>query len=128
MQFLCRNVLRYMLLCVIVLPEVTTSATSYDRGALTMINNFLCKETESIWEGISSRKLPFDMQQVARRKLRMLNNANTLQDLRIPPNNRLEALKGDRKDQHSIRINNRWRICFIWHKGMAHDVIIVDYH
>jgi proteic killer suppression protein len=68
------------------------------------------------------------MQAVARRKLRMLNNAATLDDLRIPPANRLEALKGDRKGQHSIRINDQWRVCFRWKDGDAHGVEIVDYH
>jgi len=68
------------------------------------------------------------MQAVARRKLRMLNSAATLDDLRIPPANRLEALKGDRKGQHSIRINDQWRVCFRWKDGDAHDVEIVDYH
>lgn len=75
-----------------------------------------------------SRRLPADMQAVARRKLRMLNNAATLEDLRIPPANRLEALKGDRKGQHSILINDQWRVCFRWKDGDAHDVQIVDYH
>lgn len=68
------------------------------------------------------------MQQVARRKLRMLNNAQSLMDLRVPPGNRLEALKGDRVGQHSIRINEQWRICFVWREGDVHDVEIVDYH
>jgi len=69
-----------------------------------------------------------DLQEVARRKLRMLNNAQTLLDLRIPPGNRLEALRGDREGQHSIRINDQWRICFRWEGNDAHDVEIVDYH
>jgi proteic killer suppression protein len=72
--------------------------------------------------------LPTDIQQVARRKLRMLNNAASLDDLRIPPANRLEALKGDRKGRYSIRINDQWRICFRWKASDAHDVEIVDYH
>jgi len=75
-----------------------------------------------------SRRLPADIQPVARRKLRMLNNAASLDDLRLPPANRLEVLKGDRKGQHSIRINDQWRICFRWIDGDAHDVEIVDYH
>jgi proteic killer suppression protein len=86
------------------------------------------KEAEKIWEGTRSRRLPGDIQSVARRKLRMLNNAVTLDDLRIPPANRLEALKGDRKGQHSIRINDQWRICFRWQAGDAHDVQIADCH
>jgi len=69
-----------------------------------------------------------DIQQAALRKLRMLNNARDLQDLELPPGNRLEKLKGDRKGQHSIRINNQWRVCFIWQHGDAHDVEITDYH
>lgn len=93
-----------------------------------MIRNFADKEAEKIWAGAPSRRLPSDIQAVARRKLRMLNNAATLDDLRIPPANRLEALKGDRKDQHSIRINDQWRICFRWNDGDAQDVEIVDYH
>ncbi len=93
-----------------------------------MIRNFADKEAEKIWAGIRSRRLPSDIQAVARRKLRMLNNAATLDDLRIPPANRLEALKGDRKGQHSIRINDQWRICFRWNDGDAQDVEIVDYH
>lgn len=93
-----------------------------------MIKDFKCKETELIWQGIVSRKLPRDIQQIARRKLRMLNNAKRIDDLRIPPNNRLEALKGTRKSQYSIRINRQWRICFVWLDGIADDVEIVDYH
>lgn len=93
-----------------------------------MIRNFADKEAEKIWGGTRSRKLPAGMQQVARRKLRMLNAASVLDDLRIPPANRLEALKGDRKGQHSIRINDQWRICFSWRAGDAHGVEIVDYH
>jgi toxin HigB-1 len=81
-----------------------------------------------IWSGEGSRRLPQDIQQVARRKLRMLNNAHALDDLRIPPANRLEAMRGDRKGQHSIRINDQWRICFVWKEGDAHAVEIVDYH
>lgn len=93
-----------------------------------MIRTFADKEAEKIWRGTQSRKLPTNIQQVARRKLRMLNNAATLDDLRVPPANRLEALKGGRKGQHSIRINNQWRICFQWNDGDALDVEIVDYH
>ena len=93
-----------------------------------MIRNFADREAEKIWGGTPSRRLPGDIQPVARRKLRMLNNALNLDDLRIPPANRLEALKGDRKGQHSIRINDQWRICFRWKDGDAYDVEIVDYH
>ena len=93
-----------------------------------MIKNFMARETQGIWEGRRSHRLPNNIQAVARRKLRMLNNAKTLDDLRIPPANRLETLKGKRKGQHSIRINDQWRICFIWSNGDANKVEIVDYH
>ena len=93
-----------------------------------MIRTFADKEAQRIWSGIASRRLPADIQAVARRKLRMLNNAATLNDLRVPPANRLEALKGDRKGQYSIRINEQWRICFRWNDGDAHDVEIADHH
>ena len=92
-----------------------------------MILGFRDRETESIWRGELSRKLPREIQQVARRKLRMLNNAKILQDLRVPPANRLEALKGERKGQWSIRVNDQWRICFVWNDGNASEVEIVDY-
>lgn len=93
-----------------------------------MIRSFVDKEAEKIWQGTPSRRLPGDIQGIARRKLRMLNNAVALDDLRIPPANRLEALKGDRKGQRSIRINDQWRVCFRWKGGDAFDVTIVDYH
>ncbi len=93
-----------------------------------MIKSFQGKETEKIWQGQRSRRLPQDIQQIARRKLRMLNNARSLEDLRIPPANRLERLRGDRAGQYSIRINEQWRVCFVWHRGDALDVEIVDYH
>jgi proteic killer suppression protein len=93
-----------------------------------MIKSFNSKETEKIWEGIRSTKLPNEIQEVARRKLRMLNNSVDLQDLRIPPSNRLEKLKGNFKDYHSIRINDQWRIIFKWIKGHSTNVEIVDYH
>jgi proteic killer suppression protein len=81
-----------------------------------------------MWRGAFSRKLPNDIQRTALRKLRMLNNAKLLRDLTVPPNNRLEALRGDRAGQHSIRINDQWRICFRWTDGGPSDVEIVDYH
>ena len=93
-----------------------------------MIRDFADREAEKIWQGTPSRRLPGDIQHVARRKLRMLNSATALDDLRVPPANRLEALKGSRKGQHSIRINDQWRICFRWKDGDAHAVEIVDYH
>jgi toxin HigB-1 len=93
-----------------------------------MIVGFISKETEKIWRGEVSRKLPREIQQVALRKLFMLDKAQTLNDLRIPPANRLEALKDDRKGQHSIRINDQWRICFVWTGNGPDAVEIVDYH
>ena len=93
-----------------------------------MIVGFACTETERIFRGERSRKLAHDMQNTARRKLEYLHRARTLRDLQMPPGNRLEALKGDRKGQHSIRINDQWRICFVWKDSNAHDVEIVDYH
>jgi len=93
-----------------------------------VIRSFKDKETERVWQGKRSRRLPHDMQASARRKLRMLNNAQSTEDLRIPPANRLEALKGKRRGQHSIRVNDQWRICFAWRAGDAYDVEIVDYH
>ena len=93
-----------------------------------MIKNFKDAETQKIYQRERSRKLPPDIQQVALRKLRMINNAFNLNDLRIPPANRLEKLSGDREGQHSIRINDQWRICFEWHGSDAFDVEITDYH
>jgi toxin HigB-1 len=93
-----------------------------------MIQSFKDKEAQRIFRRQRSRKLPHDIQQVAFRKLRMLNRAMTLNDLRVPPANRLEKLKGDRAGQYSIRINDQWRICFEWRDGDAYDVEIEDYH
>lgn len=93
-----------------------------------MIKSFADDQTELIWLGEFSRRLLQDIQAITRRKLRMLNNASILTDLRIRPANRLEAPRGKRKGQHSIRINDQWRICFIWSNGDALDVEIVDYH
>jgi proteic killer suppression protein len=93
-----------------------------------MIRSFGSPETERVFSLQRSRKLPSDIQQVALRKLRMLNNARTLQDLRSPPANRLEKLSGDRSGQYSIRINDQWRVCFEWRDGDAYEVEIVDYH
>jgi len=93
-----------------------------------MIRSFKCKETELIFSRQRSRKLPPEIQQVALRKLRMINRAMTLNDLRVPPANHLEKLKGDREYQYSIRINDRWRVCFEWLEGDAYNVEIVDYH
>jgi len=93
-----------------------------------MIVSFADRETETVWRVIRSRRFPPDLQDAALRKLRLLDAASRLDDLKVPPGNRLEALKGDRKGQHSIRINNQWRICFHWIEGGAEDVEIVDYH
>ena len=93
-----------------------------------MIRSFADRETERIWIGLPSRKLPVDIQQKALVKLAMMNRAQTLDDLRTPPGNRLEALKGDRRGAYSIRINGQWRICFHWRDGGAYNVEIVDYH
>ena len=93
-----------------------------------MIRGFRSEEAELVWQGIRSRKLPSDIQPVALRKLLMLHRARTLNDLRVPPANRLEPLKGKRAGQMSIRINRQWRICFRWHEGDGYDVEIVDYH
>jgi proteic killer suppression protein len=93
-----------------------------------MIVSFRDLETARIWEGVRSRRFPADIQSVALRKLRLVNNARRLDDLSVPPGNRLEARKGARRGQHSIRINDQWRICFRWKDGHAHEVEIVDYH
>lgn len=93
-----------------------------------MIVGFRDRETRSIWAGLRSRRPPADIQPPALRKLRLLNNARRIDDLRVPPGNRLEALRGDRAGQHSIRINDQWRICFIWKDNNAHQVEIADYH
>lgn len=93
-----------------------------------MIRSFADAETGMVWLGKRSRKLPPDIQATALRKLRLLNQARTLQDLRVPPGNRLELLRGGRAGQHSIRINDQWRICFVWQDGGSEHVEIVDYH
>ena len=93
-----------------------------------MIESFKDTETEKIWKGIRSKKLPSHIQQIARRKLRMINSAQNINDFRIPPANRLEKLKTDFKGMYSIRINEKWRVVFKWQTSHAHDVQIVDYH
>ena len=93
-----------------------------------MIESFASDETEKIFRGQVSKKFPKDIQRTARRKLVYLDDAEDLQDLLAPPGNRLEKLKGHRAGQHSIRINDQWRICFIWSSNKAKDVEIVDYH
>lgn len=93
-----------------------------------MIVSFGSKDTEKIWIGIVIKKPSREIQEIARRKLRMLHNSIDIQDLRIPPSNRLEKLSGNLKDFYSIRINNQWRIIFIWDNANASEVEIVDYH
>lgn len=107
---------------------VTLDVNIAPRYYLAMILSYGCKETEKVARGRFSRKLPTEIQRVAARKLKLLNDSVEQNDLRVPPANRLEALKGSRKGQHSIRINDQWRICFRWDKGNALDVEIVDYH
>lgn len=93
-----------------------------------MIKSFGDKETEKIWQGEYAKKLPANIQSIARRKLRMLNNAQDINDLRVPPGNRLEKLKGNLSDFHSIRINNQWRVIFKWRATNAYEVKVIDYH
>lgn len=93
-----------------------------------MILSFADRETARIWAGERSRRFPSALQDAALRKLRLLSAAGRLEDLRVPPGNRLEALKGDRRGQHAIRINDQWRVCFRWVDGGAENVEIVDYH
>ncbi len=93
-----------------------------------MILSFACKETETIWEGRRSRKLPEMIQERALRKLRQLDAARSLEELRVPPSNHLEVLRGDRKGSMSIRVNGQWRLCFEWNGTDALMVKIIDYH
>jgi proteic killer suppression protein len=93
-----------------------------------MIISFGSKDTEKIWEGEIIRRLPIEIQSIGRRKLRMLHNSQSILDLRIPPSNRLEKLSGNLSDFYSIRINNQWRIIFIWENNQAYQVQIIDYH
>lgn len=93
-----------------------------------MILTFACKETQKIYNGEYSKVLPQAIQRIAMRKLWMIDVANNLNDLRIPPANHLEKLTGDRKNQYSIRINSQWRICFQWEENNAYNLAIIDYH
>ena len=93
-----------------------------------MIQSFAEKDTERVWQRVRLRKFSSDLQRVANRKLVMLDAAETINDLRVPPGNRLEQLKGTRKGQHSIRVNDQWRICFNWTSAGPADVEITDYH
>ena len=93
-----------------------------------MIESFNDKDTRKIWDGFYSKKNPKDFQRIGLRKLVMIHRAKDVQDLRIPPGNRLEQLDGDRRGQYSIRMNDQFRICFRWNNGAANDVEIADYH
>lgn len=93
-----------------------------------MIKNFICKDTEKVFEMKAIRRFSADLQKRIRRKLVMLDAAVDLQDLRVPPANRLEKLRGDRQAQYSIRVNEQWRICFVWEAGHAYQVECIDYH
>ena len=95
---------------------------------MNMIRSFSDKDTEKVFQRIRIRKLSIDLQRITQRKLVMIDAAGTIKDLKIPPGNRLEKLLGRRKGQYSIRINDQWRICFIWRDGDAYNVQIVDYH
>ena len=92
-----------------------------------MIRSFACADTNELFNSVALRRFK-QIESVARRKLLQLDAADKLDDLRVPPGNRLEVLKGDRKKQHSMRVNDQWRICFVWREDGAHDVEIVDYH
>jgi toxin HigB-1 len=98
------------------------------RYYLEVIHSYKDGQTEGLFQGRRANRLPPDIQRSARRKLLLIDAATNLDSLRVPPGNRLEALKGDRKGQHSIRINDQWRICFVWRDGNAFDVEITDYH
>jgi proteic killer suppression protein len=93
-----------------------------------MLRGFKDKETQKVWNGVHSLKLPLEIQGIARRKLRMINNSQDLNDLRTPPSNHLEKLSGDLQKYYSLRINKQWRIIFRWENGNAFDVQITDYH
>lgn len=93
-----------------------------------MIASFKDKRTAAVWAGRLPKGFPADVANAVRRKLRMVDAAILLSDLEVPPGNRLEALKGDRRGQHSIRVNDQWRVCFIWREGGAHEVEVTDYH
>lgn len=107
---------------------ITFDRNNTKRYHIAMIKSFADKETEKVFNRQFSRKLPADIQHIARRKLEVLEAAEQLQDLRIPPANRLEKLSGNRAGQYSIRINQQWRICFEWREKDAYNVEIVDYH
>ncbi len=93
-----------------------------------MIESFKDKDTQKIWEEIYTKKFPKDIQRVGLRKLILIHRAKDINDLRVPPGNRLEQLSGNRKGQYSIRLNDQWRVCFFWNNGSASEVELVDYH
>ena len=107
---------------------ITLDDNNEIRYAWGVIRSFRDRETEKVFERERSRRLPPDVQRRAHRKLLLLDAAETLDDIRVPPGNRLERLSGDRTGQRSIRINDQWRICFRWERGDAYDVEITDYH
>lgn len=113
---------------VLVYAEYTFEDLNIEKIRILMIKSFCCKETKKIWDGVYSSKFPHDIQERALRKLRQLDASNTLEDLKNPPGNNLEFLKGDRLGQMSIRINQQWRLCFVWKNDGIYDVEIVDYH
>ncbi|XDD59787.1 type II toxin-antitoxin system RelE/ParE family toxin [Leptospira sp. WS58.C1] len=93
-----------------------------------LIKSFENKDTEKVWKGLFVKSIPNQISEIALRKLRMINNSQSVENLKSPPGNKLELLSGNRKGQYSIRINDQWRICFRWHEQDAYDVEIVDYH
>ena len=107
---------------------MTLDVNNAIRYYLEVIGSFRDRETEKVFERTRSRRLPADVQRRAHRKLLILDAAQALEDLRIPPGNRLERLSGNRAGQYSIRVNDQWRVCFRWERGDAHDVEITDYH
>ncbi len=107
---------------------ITLDVNNASRYHHTVIRSFRDRGTEDVFNRLPARRLPSDILRAARRKLLILDAAETLRDLRVPPGNRLERLSGEREGQYSIRINVRWRICFSWREGDAYDVEIVDYH
>jgi proteic killer suppression protein len=108
--------------------RVTLDVTTLGCYSTTVIRTFGDRRTKAVFEDVPVKGLGYDVRRGARRKLLMLDRAGALVDMRVPPGNRLEALRGDRAGQHSIRINDQWRVCFVWRDGDAYDVEITDYH
>jgi len=107
---------------------ITIDGNNAERYANGVIQTFAEKDTERVWQRVHVRKFGPDLQRIANRKLLILDAAETINDLRVPPGNRLEQLQGNRKGQHSIRVNDQWRICFTWTPAGPIDVEITDYH